>query len=76
MLTQDTQIDLIKLFRDELDIPVILNGGMGKPIHAVEAIKNGADSVAGAYMYHFSEYTPNDVKRELDKFNIPIRFSK
>lgn len=69
-------IDLIKLFRDELDIPVILNGGMGKPIHAVEAIKNGADSVAGAYMYHFSEYTPNDVKRELDKFNIPTRFSK
>jgi imidazole glycerol-phosphate synthase subunit HisF len=69
-------IDLMKLFREKLDIPVILNGGMGKPIDAIEAIKNGADAVAAAYIYHFSEFTPNDVKREMINFNMPTRFSE
>ena len=66
-------INLMKLFRGNLDIPVILNGGMGKPIDAVEAIKNGADAIAGAYIYHFSQYTPDDVKNEMIKFNLPTR---
>ena len=66
-------INLIKLFRNNLEIPVILNGGMGKPIDAVEAIKNGADAVAAAYIFHFSQYTPDDVKNEMIKSNIPTR---
>ena len=69
-------IDLMKLFERKIDIPVILNGGMGKPIDAVEAIKNGADAVAAAYIYHFSQYTPDDVKKEMIKFNLPTRRSQ
>ena len=68
-------INLIKLFRGEMNIPVILNGGMGEPIHAVEAIKSGADAVAAAYIYHFSQYTPEDVKKEMNRHNIPTRYS-
>jgi imidazole glycerol-phosphate synthase subunit HisF len=68
-------INLIKLFRGEMNIPIILNGGMGKPIHAVEAIKYGADAVAAAYIYHFSQYTPEDVKKEMNRHNIPTRYS-
>lgn len=66
-------IELIKLFKDQLDIPIILNGGMGKPEHAVEAIKNGADAVAASYIFHFSKYTPNDIKMELLRNNINTR---
>jgi len=66
-------IELIKLFKDKLEIPIILNGGMGKPEHAVEAIKNGADAVAAAYIFHFSQYTPNDIKNALHTHNILVR---
>jgi cyclase len=69
-------INLIKMFRGKMDIPIILNGGMGEPRHAVEAIKYGADAVAAAYIYHFSQYTPKDVKKEMNIFNIPIRYSE
>jgi cyclase len=42
----------------------------------VEAIRNGADAVAAAYMYHFTEYTPRHVKRQMHKFDIPARSSE
>jgi imidazole glycerol-phosphate synthase subunit HisF len=72
-LCQGFNIDLMKSFSNKLDIPVILNGGMGKPIHATEAIENGADAIAAAYIFHFSEYTPNDIKSELFRKNINVR---
>lgn len=71
--TNGYDIELIKLFKDELDIPIILNGGMGKPNHAVEAIKNGADAIAAAYIFHFSQYTPNDIREIMNKNNISVR---
>lgn len=74
--TQGYDLELIKLFKDKLEIPIILNGGMGEPIHAVEAINNGADAVAAAYIFHFSQYTPNDIKNEMLNNNILIRDNK
>ena len=71
--TKGYNIELIKSFKNKLEIPVILNGGMGKPSDAVEAINNGADAIAAAYIFHFSQYTPNDIKEELQKNNIPTR---
>ena len=68
-------IELIKLFKDKLNIPIILNGGMGKPDDAVEAIENGADAVAAAYLFHFSQWTPNDIKLALFEHNMPVRFT-
>ena len=46
---------------------------MGKPSDASDAIKNGADAIAAAYIFHFSQYTPNDIKKELKKNDINIR---
>lgn len=71
--TNGYDIELIKLFKDKLEIPIILNGGMGNPKHAVEAIENGADAVAAAYIFHFSRFTPNDIKDECQKHNILVR---
>ena len=71
--TKGYDIELIRKFNNKLGIPVILNGGMGKPEDAVEAINNGADAVAAAYIFHFSQYTPNDIKNELNQFNIEVR---
>ena len=71
--TKGYDIELMKLLHDKLQIPIILNGGMGKPYDAVEAIKNGADAVAAAYVFHFSQYTPDDIKKELFINNINVR---
>ena len=66
-------LDLIREFNSEIDIPIILNGGMGKPYDAVEAINHGADAVAAAYIFHFTQYTPKNIKEELMKNNIRVR---
>ena len=73
--TKGYDIDLIKLFKKSLKIPVILNGGMGNPKHAVDAINNGADAIAAAYIFHFTQYTPNNIKREMSRNNILARYS-
>jgi imidazole glycerol-phosphate synthase subunit HisF len=66
-------LELIRLFKGELSIPVILNGGMSHPDDAVKAIENGADAVAAAYIFHFSRWTPKDIKLTLAENNIPVR---
>ena len=71
--TTGYDIELIKQFHNELEIPIILNGGMGRPEHAIKAIQNGADAIAAAYIFHFSQYTPNDIKEELHNNNIMVR---
>jgi len=66
-------IELIQLFQNQLEIPIILNGGMKEPRDALKAIQNGADAVAAAYIFHFSRYTPNDIKLELKNNGIEVR---
>lgn len=66
-------LELLGLFKEKLQIPIIINGGMGKPNHGVEAIQSGADAIAAAYIFHFSQYTPAQIKQELCKCNIPVR---
>ena len=73
--TNGYELKLMQLFKDQLRIPVILNGGMGKPTDAVEAIEYGADAVAAAYIFHFSQWTPNDIKLALSEHDIPVRFT-
>lgn len=72
-LAKGYDISLVKSFKDKLQIPVILNGGMGEPFDAVTAINNGADAVAAAYIFHFSKFTPNDIKDEMFKNQIAVR---
>lgn len=71
--TKGYDLELIKRFQNKLQIPIILNGGMGKPSDAVAAIQNGADAVAAAYIFHFSQHTPNDIKNECSVNNILVR---
>lgn len=66
---------LLHYFKNKLKIPVIINGGMGCPDHACEAVNAGADAVAAAYVFHFTQYTPNDIKRSLQSNGIPVRMN-
>lgn len=66
-------VELLKLFRDQIKIPIIINGGMGMPEHGIEALTLGADALAAAYIFHFSKYTPQMIKEALYQHRIPVR---
>lgn len=67
-------IELIKSVVDEVRVPVIAAGGAGKPEHFVEAVlKGGARALSAASIFHFTEYTPRDVKEVMEKEGIPVR---
>lgn len=70
---QGYDLGLLKIFQNKLKIPLIINGGLGKPSDAVEALNLGADALGGAYIFHFSQYTPKDVKEELVKKGFAVR---
>ena len=59
---------------EELDIPVIASGGVGNPQHIYEGfIKGKADAALAASIFHFGEYSVQDVKEYLRERNIPVR---
>jgi len=66
-------VKLISLISKEVNIPVIANGGAATPKDAVKAVNAGADAVAAASIFHFSQYTPNNIKEELKEAGLPVR---
>jgi cyclase len=65
--------NLISLVAKTVKIPVIANGGAGTPNDAVIAINSGADAIAAASIFHFTQYTPNNIKEALKEANIAVR---
>ncbi|MBK1972419.1 glycosyl amidation-associated protein WbuZ [Campylobacter sp. TTU_617] len=70
---QGYDLELLKIFQNKLKIPLIANGGLGKPNDGIKALNYGADALAGAYIFHFSQYTPKDIKNELAKNGFFVR---
>jgi len=66
-------IELLQLFAQNIKVPIIINGGMGKPEHGVEALHAGADALGAAYIFHFTQYTPMMLKEELHKQGLHVR---
>jgi cyclase len=58
-------LDLIRLVRDEVSIPVIASGGAGRVDHFPPAVDAGADAVLAATVFHFGTLHVRDVKRGL-----------
>jgi len=54
-------------------IPVIASGGAGELAHVAAAVEHGADAVAAASIFHFTETTPMEVKRYLHDRGHPVR---
>lgn len=46
-------LELIRLIRDAVSVPLIASGGAGVPDHFPPAIEAGADAVLAASMFHF-----------------------
>jgi cyclase len=66
-------LDLIRLVRGVVTIPVIASGGAGAPEHFPPAVEAGADAVLAASVFHFGVLTVHDVKDALATAGHPTR---
>jgi cyclase len=72
--TQDGfDLELIRLVRREVSIPVIASGGAGAVEHFPPAVDAGADAVLAATVFHFGTLRIGDVKKVLEAAGHPVR---
>ena len=67
-------LELTEMVSNSVNIPVIASGGVGKLDHLYDGLKKGkASAVLAASIFHFGEFSINDVKKYLDSKGIPVR---
>jgi cyclase len=72
--TQDGfDLELIRLVRREVSIPVIASGGAGAVEHFPPAVEAGADAVLAATVFHFGTLRISEVKKSLAGAGFPVR---
>jgi imidazole glycerol-phosphate synthase subunit HisF len=72
--TQDGfDLELIRLVRAAVSVPVIASGGAGRVEHFAPAVDAGADAVLAATVFHFGTLRVADVKRALADAGHPVR---
>jgi len=67
-------IELLKRVTDKIRIPVIASGGVGNLEHLYDGIKKGgASAVLAASIFHYGEFTIQQVKEYLASKDVPVR---
>jgi len=66
-------LELIRLVRAAVTVPVIASGGAGRAQHFPAAVAAGADAVLAASVFHFGQLTVGAVKAELAAAGLPVR---
>ena len=66
-------LELIRLVRAEVSVPVVASGGAGAVGHFAPAVRAGADAVLAASVFHFGELTIGQVKDALRADGLPVR---
>jgi cyclase len=66
-------LELIRLVREAVDVPVIASGGAGRVEHFAPAVDAGADAVLAATVFHFGTLRIGDVKAALADAGRPVR---
>jgi len=64
---------LIEEISELVSIPVIVAGGAGNPGDATKAVQNGASAVGISSIFHFTSYTPDEIKEDLHRAGLPVR---
>lgn len=67
-------LKLTSTISNALTIPVIASGGVGTPEHIYDGFKKGkADAALAASIFHYKEYTINEVKDYLSERGVLVR---
>jgi cyclase len=68
------EIPLVRAVTQEVSVPVIASGGMGKPEDMVDAVLQGdADAVAMADILHYNRANVGDIRRVAQAADIEVR---
>jgi imidazole glycerol-phosphate synthase subunit HisF len=71
--TAGFDLELIRLVRDAVTVPVIASGGAGTLAHFPPAVDAGADAVLAASVFHFGTLRIGQVKEVLRAAGHPVR---
>ena len=67
-------IELISKVEKIINVPIVASGGAGKPEHFKELFSNtNIEAVAAASIFHFTRYTPRDLKLAIKSVGRPVR---
>ncbi|MFH2135437.1 MAG: imidazole glycerol phosphate synthase cyclase subunit [Pseudomonadota bacterium] len=67
-------IDLVRAVTQEVTVPVIASGGMGKPEDIIDIVKHGnADAVAMADILHYGRATIDDIRNIARTAGLEVR---
>ncbi len=66
-------LEIIQKIRERVNIPIILSGGAGTLEHFYQAVSAGADAVASASAFLFTEITPRKVAQYFHNHNVCAR---
>lgn len=67
-------LELTRAISEAVGVPVIASGGAGTIDHMVDAVTEGkADAVLAASIFHFGEFTIQEVKEEMQKKGVVVR---
>lgn len=67
-------IPLLRAITQEVAVPVIASGGMGKPEDLIDAVEQGeADAVAMADILHYNRATVSDIRRVARSAGLKVR---
>lgn len=66
-------IELIRLVREAVGVPLIASGGAGRVDHFPPAVAAGADAVLAASVFHFGAVSIGAAKAELSRAGFPVR---
>ena len=69
-------LNLIQSVSQNVKIPVIASGGAGSYQHMHQAYQHGAQALAAAAIFHYTEQTPKEAKKYLYQKGVPVRYKK
>ena len=64
---------VLNQIRSEIDCPIILSGGCGKPSDMLNAFENDADACGAGSIFYYTKYGYQDIKKFLKEKQIKIR---
>ena len=66
--------DLINTVLKNTNLPVIAVGGGGEMTHYKQLMtETKIEAVGSSSIFHFTQFTPRDIKNELNQINVPVR---
>ncbi len=72
-------LELTRAVNDAVPVPVIASGGAGHPGHMADAVDpalGNADAALAASVFHYEEFSIDDVKREFGARGLPVRIAR